>query len=91
METAVAGRRHHEAFHRFFSRGTGQPDHLGQLLFTQIVKHLVAPGATIDLVLDDTLVSKKGPAIFGIGNHLDPVKSSKTAAAFSGLLAWFCS
>jgi hypothetical protein len=88
VETAVAGRRHHEAFHRFFSRGTWRPDHLGQLLFAQIVKHLVEPGAVIDLVLDDTLVSKKGPTIFGIGNHLDPVKSSKATQIFTFGHVW---
>src|SRR5438552_1378621 len=32
VETAVAGRRHHEAFHRFFSRGTWDPDEMAQQL-----------------------------------------------------------
>ncbi len=27
----VPGRRHHEAFHRFYSRGTWKPDELGRL------------------------------------------------------------
>ena len=27
VATSVAGRRHHETFHRFFSRGTWDPDH----------------------------------------------------------------
>lgn len=31
--TGVAGRRHHEAFHRFFSRGAWNVDEMGQLLF----------------------------------------------------------
>jgi len=31
--TGVAIRRHHEAFHRFFSRGTWSPDLLGRMLF----------------------------------------------------------
>ena len=30
VQTGVAGRRHHEAFHRFFSRGTWDPDRLGR-------------------------------------------------------------
>ena len=29
--TSVASRRHHEAFHRFFSRGSWKPDHKGAL------------------------------------------------------------
>ncbi|MGH7271991.1 MAG: hypothetical protein ACREJ3_16295 [Polyangiaceae bacterium] len=34
--TDVAARRHHEAFHRFFSRGTWSPDLLGRWLFGRI-------------------------------------------------------
>ncbi len=33
VETGVAGRRHHEAFHRFFSRGTWEPDAMGRWMF----------------------------------------------------------
>jgi len=47
VETEVAGRRHHEAFHRFFSRGTWRPDRLGELLFEKIVDWLVGHGVTI--------------------------------------------
>ena len=36
----VAGHRHHEAFHRFFSRGAWVPDQLGRLLFQLIVRML---------------------------------------------------
>lgn len=88
VETRVAGRRHHEAFHRFFSRGTWEPDHLGQLLFEKIVALLLGADATIDLVLDDTLVRKKGPQIFGLGSHLDPVRSSKRVQYLAFGHAW---
>lgn len=88
VETGVAGRRHHETFHRFFSRGTWKPDRLGQLLFEQIVDCLVGRGVTIDLVVDDTLVSKKGPTIFGIGNHVDAVKSTKSVRIFTFGHVW---
>jgi hypothetical protein len=40
--TGVAGRRHHEAFHRFFSRGTWDPDHLGRWLFQRLEPFLVS-------------------------------------------------
>ncbi len=36
VATGVAGRRHHEAFHRFFSRGTWTPDRLGYWLFERV-------------------------------------------------------
>ena len=40
VTTGVAGRLHHEAFHRFFSRGTWSPDRLGFWLFQQVEKLL---------------------------------------------------
>jgi hypothetical protein len=80
VATRVAGRRHHEAFHRFFSRGTWEPDSLGFWLY-QKLERLIPDGA-IGVVLDDTLASKKGPHIFGIGSHLDPVRSTKRFRVF---------
>jgi DDE superfamily endonuclease len=81
VATDVARRRHHEAFHRFFSRGTWSPDDLGRLLFDRIVAWL--PLATsIQAVLDDTLAPKKGPHVFGLGTHIDAVRSTKKARVF---------
>lgn len=84
----MAGRRHHEAFHRFFSRGTWSPDRLGQLLFEKVVDWLVGHGVTIDLVLDDTLTPKKGPQVFGLGTHLDAVRSTKGTQVFAFGHVW---
>jgi hypothetical protein len=78
--TGVAGRRHHEAFHRFFSRGTWDPDALGFWMFRQFERHL-APGA-VQIVIDDTLAPKKGPHVFGIGSHLDAVRSTRRHRVF---------
>lgn len=88
VETEVAGRRHHEAFHRFFSRGTWKPDRLGELLFAKIVEWLVGYGVKIDLVIDDTLAPKKGPKIFGLGAHVDAVRSSKLMRVFAFGHVW---
>lgn len=88
VETEVAGRRHHEAFHRFFSRGTWQPDCVGALLFEKIVDWLVGHGVTIDLVLDDTMTPKRGPKIFGLGAHVDAVRSSKLMRVFAFGHVW---
>lgn len=88
VETEVAGRRHHEAFHRFFSRGTWKPDRLGALLFEKIVEWLVGYGVTIDLVIDDTLTPKKGPKIFGLGTHVDAVRSTKLMRVFAFGHVW---
>jgi len=87
VATGVAGRRHHEAFHRFFSRGTWDTDEVGRLLFGWIERHLpeVAP---LRVVLDDTLATKKGPHVFGIGSHLDAVRSTKRQKIFAFGHCW---
>ena len=87
VSTGVAGRRHHEAFHRFFSRGTWQPDEVGRLLFRWIAQNL-PEGAAIRIVLDDTLATKKGPHVFGIGSHLDAVRSTRRQKIFAFGHCW---
>jgi len=77
----VARRRHHERFHRFFSRGTWSPDNLGGLLFRRLLAW-VPPDAPIIAAVDDTLAAKKGPKVFGIGCHLDAVRSTKSIRVF---------
>lgn len=79
--TDVARRVHHERFHRFFSRGAWKPDTLGRLLFERIVATLCSHGRLV-VALDDTLAPKKGPEVFGIGSHLDPVRSTKSFRVF---------
>ena len=77
----VARRRHHEAYHRFFSRGTWHPDWFGLVVFEWITRHLAAR-APICAVIDDTLAPKKGPQVFGLGCHLDPVHSTRRQRIF---------
>ena len=81
VATDVARRLHHERFHRFFSRGSWKPDEVGKLIFHCIVEKL-CPEGRIRLVLDDTLSSSKGAEIFGIGSHLDAVRSTKRFRVF---------
>jgi len=85
--TEVAGHRHHEAFHRFFSRGTWDPDEVGRLLFHMIIK-LLPGNSPIRVAVDDTLAPKKGPHVHGIGNHIDPVRSTKRYKVFSFGHCW---
>jgi hypothetical protein len=86
--TGIPGQRHHEAFHRFFSRGTWIPDRVGYLLFDKVLAKLVGPDAAIRAVVDDTLATKKGPEVFGIGSHLDPVRSTKAYRVFAFGHVW---
>ena len=79
--TGVAGFRHHEAYHRFFSRGTWDPDDLGCWLFHSI-RPLLVPGTAIRIAIDDTLAPKKGPHVYGLGSHIDPVRSTVMRKVF---------
>src|SRR5262245_41215608 len=55
VATGVAGRRHHEAFHRFFSRGTWNPDRLGYWLFARVRRMFDLDQHGLRVVVDDTL------------------------------------
>jgi len=88
VATGVPGRRHHEAFHRFFSRGTWLPDRVGHLLFDKVAAKLVPRDSAIRAVVDDTLAIKKGADVFGIGSHLDPVRSTKAFRVFAFGHVW---
>ena len=79
--TKVAERRHHEAFHRFFSRGTWQPDHLGWCLFHSI-RRFVPAEQPLHIAVDDTLAPKKGAHVFGLGTHVDAVRSTRNHRVF---------
>ena len=84
VATGTAGTHHHEAFHRVFSRGTWDPDHLGLALLWRLHK----AGFPVRLLLDDTLCSKKGEAVHGICSHLDPVRSTKSVRVFTFGHCW---
>lgn len=86
VRTGVAGRRHHEAYHRFFSRGTWEPDRLGCWMFQRLLPFL--GDGPLQVVIDDTLAPKKGPHVFGIGNHLDAVRSTRRHKIFSFGHCW---
>lgn len=79
--TDVARRVHHERFHRFFSRGAWKTDDVGRMLFERILP-MLQPNERIVVALDDTLAAKKGPEVWGIGSHLDAVRSTKRFRVF---------
>ena len=86
VATDVARQRHHERFHRFFSRGTWSPDNIGRLLFERIGAW--AGEGALHVALDDTLTPKKGAHVFGIGSHLDAVRSTKRFRVFTFGHVW---
>jgi SRSO17 transposase len=77
--TDVARRRPWAAFHRFFSRGAWDPDKLGLQVFERMQRHL---DGAIRVLLDDTIAPKKGAQVFGIGCHVDAVRSTKAHRVF---------
>jgi hypothetical protein len=72
---------HHRA-HRFFSRACWQADQLGLLLADLIVEVLLAPGASVRLVVDDSLFRRSGRKVYGAAWHHDPLARGR------GRVAW---
>jgi hypothetical protein len=89
LEARAAGRRHHEGFHRLFSRGAWKPDVLGRLVCLALVRLLPAQACVL-LALDDTLCPKRGPRVFGIGSHRDAVLSSARHRVLRFGHVWVC-
>jgi DDE superfamily endonuclease len=87
VAAAIPGRRHHEAFHRFFSRGTWSPDQWGRQVY-ELTTRLIPRDIALRCALDDTLAPKKGPHVFGIGSHLDAVHSTRRQKIFSFGHCW---
>ena len=86
VAAGVAGLRHHESFHRLLSRDRWSADELGRILFRQMEKWLGA--GVVEVVLDDTLAPKKGPRVFGLGTHLDAVRSTRRFRVFAFGHVW---
>ena len=82
----LAGRFHHEAFHRFFSRRAWSPDELGCLLFGTLLR--IFQPTLLTVAIDDTLAPKKGPKVFGLGTHLDAVRSTRRHRIFTFGHVW---
>lgn len=78
--TGIAGQRHHEAFHRFFSRAQWEPDEMGLWLFRRLEPYL--GNGAVRVAIDDTLAPKKGPRVFGIATHVDAVRSTRKHRVF---------
>jgi DDE superfamily endonuclease len=80
LRAKVAGRRHHAAFHRFFSRSRWDPDCLGYWIFRRL--ECFTDQGMLQVVIDDTITPKKGPHVFGLGSHVDPVRSTRRHRIF---------
>lgn len=70
----VVGEREHSGYHRFFSRGTWEPDAVG-LAVMRVVLTLLPKEARVKLTIDDTLGRHTGKHISSAGMHRDPLLS----------------
>jgi hypothetical protein len=61
---------------------------MGRLLYEQAVAMFVPPGQPVRAVVDDTLAPKKGANVFGIGSHIDAVRSTRKYRVFSFGHCW---
>jgi hypothetical protein len=84
----LAGLHDHAAFHRVFSRRRWDLDALGRLLALAVLARLRAAGLRLTVVVDDTLAPHKGPRVFGLGNHLDAVRSTRKTKVFAFGHVW---
>jgi hypothetical protein len=68
--------RHHAAFHRVFSAAKWSVDHVGLAVFDLALR--LSPQDVAFIAGDDTLLSRCGRKIFGVGMHRDPCLSSRS-------------
>lgn len=86
--SGVAGVWEHSAFHRVFSRRRWDLDELGRLWLLDLLARLAPRGQRLQFVIDDTLGAHKGPKVFGLGTHLDAVRSTRKRKVFSFGHVW---
>jgi hypothetical protein len=86
VAAGLAGVLHHERFHRFFSRGTWDPDEVGRRVIGALVPRL--RGGPLPVVIDDTLAEHTGPRIAGLGCHVDAVRSTRALKVLSFGHCW---
>ena len=77
-----AGRRAHDAYHRFVRAGARTMSGLWTVLPIHVVaRH--APAGTVELLCDDTLVHKSGRKVHGAGVFRDAVRSTTKRVVYA--------
>lgn len=86
VAVGLAGGLPFQPFYAWFARGAWDPDALGLLLLRRLLRSL--DGGPLRIVVDDTLNPHKGPHIFGLACHVDPVLSSRRHKVLRFGLNW---
>jgi hypothetical protein len=82
----LAGHWHHSRAHRFFARARWSADRLGLVALELIANRLVEGDAPLCLALDDTLLKRFGPKVFGRCLNYDG--SSQSGGPKHQRIAW---
>jgi len=82
--------RHFNPFHRILSRARWFPLRTSFFLLLLLVQTFVPKGATIEIVVDETLERRWRPPITKCGYYHDPVRSSQKQRKISRGLKWLC-
>jgi hypothetical protein len=88
IAAGLSGRRHHSRAHRFFSRARWSTDRLGLLALGIVVERLLEDGAPLVVAVDDTLLRRHGPKVFGRHLHYDAKADGPRARRVARGNAW---
>jgi DDE superfamily endonuclease len=84
--TGLAGEWHHSRAHRLFSRARWSCDRVGLVALGLIAGRLVDEGEPLCLAVDDTLIKRFGPRVFGRHRNYDG--AARVAGPGSQRIAW---
>lgn len=91
IAAGLAGRWHHSRAHRFFSRARWSVDRLGLGLLELIAERLLAAEEPLCVAIDDTLLKRFGPKVFGRCLNYDgssqAIRGQRTAFGNSWVVA----
>jgi hypothetical protein len=87
LASGAVGARHISVFHRFFARAQWSLDAVGQVVFQQALRWLLAD-QPIYLLGDDTLARKSGKCVSLAAMHHDPLLSTARKPFFSFGHVW---
>lgn len=82
--------KHFNGFHHVLSRARWSSLRLSRLLLVLLVRTFIPQGATIEIVVDETLERRWGPHITKCAYYHDPVRSSQKHRKISRGLKWLC-
>jgi hypothetical protein len=88
IAAGLSGRRHHSRAHRFFSRARWSPDRLGLLALGVIAERLLDADGPLVVAVDDTLLRRHGPKVFGRHLHYDAKADGPRARRVARGNAW---